>query len=94
MDPYKISAHLKVPENIGYSSELEDSVVAFVEFFDTAEEPCEVPPVPKNYGTTEEDRYAAEYHYAIWKNKETWNLFPGYNVYLHARKAGRFDDIP
>ena len=41
----------------------------------------------------EEERFAAEYHYAIWKNKEAWNLLPGYNVYLHARKAGRFEDI-
>ena len=90
IDPNKISKHLTVPSTIEYSSELEDSVLAFVDSFETAEESCEVPPVPNTYPSTQEARFAAEFHHAIWKNQSSWNLFPAYDVYLHARKTGRF----
>ena len=70
---------------------MEDSVVDYAELLDETDEPSEVPPVPTAYGTTSEDRYAAEFHYAIWvTERDSWGLFPSYSQYLQARKDGKY----
>ena len=89
-DPNKISKQITVPSIIEYSSEMEDSVLAYAESLEETDEPCEVPPVPTKYGTSPEARFSAEFHYAIWKEPKSWKLLPPYSVYLHARKEGRF----
>ena len=83
---------IKVPDELPYSEELEQTVREFNTLAAVSEKGLEVPPVQAVYPSTDEGKWLAEMHYAIMQTKKTsqkdWHRFPVFKDYISARASG------
>ena len=76
---------IEVPKDIKYTEDLEKAVFEYNEQAIKSDTEETVPPVPPTYGMHNEDRWKAEFHFAILHRRDEWKHFPPWKEYINAR---------